>query len=68
MTFIRWTLGIFALILASGAALAFIVFIASGIDLWVKRAHNLRRLTSAILLFWFNLEIWRHVVLVIVHW
>lgn len=68
MTFIRWTLAIFAAAFASGAALAFIVFVSTGIDLWVKRARNWRRLTSAILLFWFNIEIWRHVVLIIVHW
>jgi len=68
MTVIRWILGIISAILASGTVLAFVLFIISGVDLWVKRARNWRRLTSALLLFWFNLELWRHILLIIINW
>lgn len=68
MNVIHWILGIVAAILATGTALTFIAFIVSGDDLWVKRARMWRRQTSAILLFWFNLWLWRHVILIIIHW
>ena len=68
MTVIYWILGIVAAVLATGTALAFIIFIITGIDLWVKRARHWRRLTSATLLFWFNLWLWTRIVLIIIHW
>lgn len=68
MTVIHWILGVFAGIMAAGTALAFIVFVITGIDEWVKRARHWRRLTSATLLFWFNLSLWRHIILIIIHW
>lgn len=68
MTVIYWILGILAAVMASGTALTFLLFIITGDELWVKRARNLRRLTSAILLFWFNLWLWRRVILIIIHW
>ncbi len=68
MTAFRWIIGVISAILGAGSVLAFIIFISTGIDLWVKRARNWRRLTSAFLLFWFNFELWRHIVLIIIHW
>lgn len=62
MTILRWVLGVFSLLLASGCALSFVVYIAQGENDWLKLAHNFRRWTSAALLFWFNVEIWGRVV------
>jgi hypothetical protein len=68
MTILRWILGIVGGLLAAGSVISFVIFILADIDLWLKRARNLRRLFSAVALFWFNLEIWRHVALVIIYW
>ena len=68
MTILRWILGVTAALLAAGSAISFVIFIVADVGLWLKRARALRRLCSAVVLFWFNLEIWRHVVLIIVHW
>ena len=68
MTVFRWIIGVLAFLFAAGGVLSFVVFIATGIDLWIKRAHALRRLTSAVALFWFNIEIWRRVALIIINW
>jgi hypothetical protein len=68
MTVFRWIIGTFAGLFAAGAVLAFVVFIVADIEEWLRRARNLRRLASATALFWFNVEIWRRVALVIIHW
>ncbi len=68
MTTFRWIIGSFGALFASGALLAFVVFIATGIDEWVKRARTWRRIAWAVALFWFNFEIWRRVALIIIHW
>ena len=68
MTVFRWIIAIIAGLLGSGALLAFVVFIASGIDLWIKRARDWRRLAWAASLLWFNVEVWRRVALIIIHW
>ena len=68
MTVFRWIIGVIAALLAAGSLLSFVVFISTGIDVWVARARSLRRGTSAALLLWFNVEIWRSVVMVIVNW
>jgi len=34
----------------------------------MKRARNLRRITSAILLLIFNLWVWLRVISIIIHW
>jgi hypothetical protein len=68
MTVFRWIIGVIAAVLASGAVLAFVIFIITDIDVWIKRARAWRRLASATALFWFNVEIWRRVVLIAAFW
>ena len=68
MTIFRWIIGTLAALFAAGSVLAFVVFIAADIELWLKRARAMRRLASAAALFWFNVEIWRRVALIIVNW
>ena len=68
MTIVYWILAVLAAIFATGTAGSFLIFIISGEDLWMKRARNLRRLTSAVLLLMFNLWIWLRVISIIIHW
>ena len=68
MTAFRWIIGVIAAVLAAGSLLSFVVFISSGIDVWVERARSLRRGTSAALLLWFNVEVWGSVVMTIIRW
>lgn len=68
MTVFRSIIGVIAAVLAAGSLLSFVVFISSGIDVWVERARSLRRGTSAALLLWFNVEVWGSVVMTIIRW
>lgn len=68
MTAFRWIMAVLAGLAAAGTAGTFAVFIGTGVDVWSERAGIARRWLYALLLFWFNVEIWRRVVLVIVHW
>jgi len=68
MTVFRWFIGSVGGLLAAGSLLAFLLFIASGVDVWLKRTRHWRRLAWAVLLFWFNVEVWRRVALIIIHW
>jgi len=64
----RWIVGVPAMLLAGSAVLAFVLFIIGGVDVWLERARAWRRLTFALVMFWFNVEIWRRVILIIVNW
>lgn len=68
MTIFRWIIGVIVALLASGAAASFVVYVAAGIDVWIERARHFRRWLSTAVLLWFNVEIWRSVVLVIINW
>ena len=68
MTVFRWIIGVIAAVLAAGSLLSFVVFISTGIDVWVARARSLRRGASAALLLWFNVEVWGSVVMTIIRW
>ena len=68
MTVLRWIMGVLVLVLGSTSIASFGIFIGTGIDLWMKRARLFRRWASAAALLWFNIEIWRHVVLIIINW
>ena len=66
MSVFRWIIGVMSALFAAGAVLSFVVYIAADMELWLGRARNCRRWLSALLLLWFNVEIWRHVVLVFI--
>ena len=68
MLIFRWTIGVIAALLALGGIGSFVVYVAAGIDVWLERARHFRRWLSSAALLWFNVEIWRSVVLVIIHW
>jgi hypothetical protein len=68
MTIFRWIMGAWVFGLGGVSVFCFVVYMSTGIDLWVDRARKLRRLAWAAALFWFNLEIWGRVVWIIIHW
>jgi RsiW-degrading membrane proteinase PrsW (M82 family) len=68
MTIFRWIIGVIAALMALGGIVSFGVYVAAGIDLWMERARNFRRWFSSAVLLWFNVEIWRSVVLIIINW
>ena len=68
MVIFRWMLGILTLLLGGTMALTFVLYIVSGTDSWLVTVRRTRHWVYLVLLFWFNFEIWRTVVLVIIHW
>lgn len=61
-------MGVIAALMGGLGLLALGVFIATGIDLWLKRARMFRHWACAAVLFWFNVEVWGSVVLTIINW
>ncbi len=68
MTVFRWVFGVFTLLLASGAALSFVIFLLQDRKEWLVLARRFRHWTWTACLFWFNLEIWGRVLYTLVHW
>ncbi len=68
MIVFRWVMGVVFALMGSLSLICFGVFIASGIDLWVRRARTFRHWASAAALFWFNVEVWGTVVMTIINW
>ncbi len=68
MTVFRWIIGVLSLLLAAGSVLSFGFYVGVDARLWLARARRLRHWTWLALLLWFNAEVWRSVVLLIVRW
>ena len=68
MTIFRWIIGVISALLASGALLSFVLFIAFDINVWLDRARTLRRGVYMALLLWFNVEVWGRVIWTLVTW
>ena len=68
MVTFRWILGIVSLLLGGSMALTFLFYIVNGNDEWLKLSRRLRHWAYLVLLFWLNFEIWRRVLLIIIHW
>ena len=68
MTIFRWIIGVISALMASGALLSFVLFMAFDIPVWLERARVFRRLMVMALLLWFNTEVWGRVVWTIIHW
>ena len=68
MVIFRWMMGILTLLLGSGMALTFVLYIVSGNDEWQVMVRRFRHWAYLVLLFWFNFEIWRTVALIIIRW
>jgi len=54
--------------MALGSVGSFVIYVSAGIDVWLDRARQFRRWLSTAALLWFNVEIWRSVVLLIINW
>ncbi|MCU0773557.1 MAG: hypothetical protein MUC74_03355 [Ideonella sp.] len=50
------------------SAVMFTIYIVRGDDEWMPRARAFGRWCWAAVLVWFNIEIWRHVALIIINW
>ncbi len=68
MVIFRWTIGVIAALMALGSVGSFVIYVSAGIDVWLDRARQFRRWLSTAALLWFNVEIWRSVVLLIINW
>jgi len=68
MIVIRWIFGIISLLAIGGMSACFVLYIVQGEDAWMKHVRRFRHWAYLALLFWVNLEIWRRVALVIIHW
>ena len=68
MIVFRWIIGVVSALLASGALLSFVLFMALDINVWIERARSFRRGTYMALLFWFNVEVWGRVIWTLIHW
>lgn len=68
MIVFRWVVGVVFALMGGISLLCFGVFIATGIDLWLKRTRMFRRWAFAAALFWFNVEVWGSVVKTIINW
>jgi len=68
MTIFRWIIGVIAALMASGAVLSFVLFMAFDIPVWLDRARAFRRFTVMAALLWFNVEVWGRVVWTLIHW
>ena len=68
MVIFRWTIGLIAALMALGSVGSFVIYVSAGIDVWLDRSRKFRRWLSTAALLWFNVEIWRSVVLLIINW
>ncbi len=65
---LRWGMG-GAIALMGGLSIAsFGIFIATDIQLWLRRSRMLRQWAFVLVLLWFNLEIWGSVVHTLLTW
>jgi hypothetical protein len=58
MTIFRWIIGILTVLLATGTALTFLIYVITGDNDWKKLCVKIRRWLYSALLLWFNIEIW----------
>jgi hypothetical protein len=65
---LRWVIGS-GVVLTGGLSIAsFALFIASDMQLWLRRSRMLRHWTFALVLLWFNVEIWGSVLHTLLTW
>lgn len=68
MVAFRWVMGVVFALMCCISLVSFGIFLASGIELWLRRTRMFRRWAFAAALFWFNLEVWGKVVWILIHW
>ena len=68
MTVFRWIIGVLSVLFVSMSVLSFVLFMVRDEERWIELARRFRQLSTVVLLFWFNVEIWGRVVYTIVTW
>ena len=68
MTILRWILGGFFLLFASGWVFTVASFVVSGDDRWGELGLRLRRYCYLLGLLWFNTEVWGRVLYTVFTW
>jgi hypothetical protein len=65
---LRWVIGSGVVLTGGLSAASFALFIASDRQLWLRRSRMLRHWAFALVLLWFNLEVWGSVVHTLLTW
>lgn len=65
---LRWLIGTAVALAAGLSAVSFALFIASDRQLWLRRSRMLRHWAFALVLLWFNIEVWGSVVHTLLTW
>ena len=65
---LRWVIGTAVALTAGLSAVSFALFIASDRQLWLRRSRMLRHWAFALVLLWFNIEVWGSVVHTLLTW
>ena len=65
---LRWVIGTAVALAAGLSAVSFALFIASDRQLWLRRSRMLRHWAFALVLLWFNIEVWGSVVHTLLTW
>jgi hypothetical protein len=65
---LRWVIGTAVALTAGLSAVSFALFIASDRQLWLRRSRTLRHWAFALVLLWFNIEVWGSVVHTLLTW
>ena len=68
MTVFRWIIGVLSVFFVSMSVLSFVLFMVRDEERWIELARRFRQLSTVVLLFWFNVEIWGRVIYTIVTW
>ena len=68
MTVFRWIIGVLSVLFVSMSVLSFVLFMVRDEERWIELARRFRQLSTVVLLFWFNVEIWGRVIYTIVTW
>jgi hypothetical protein len=68
MTVLRWIMGGLAALIAIGASVSFVLYIAFDAHVWRERARRFGSWLRLVGLFWFNLEVWGRVLITLIRW
>jgi len=68
VTIFRWVVGVFAVLMAVGSVLAFVIGFVAENNIWLGRARRFGHWFWLSGLFWFNFEVWGRVAWTLIHW
>jgi hypothetical protein len=68
MTVFRWIMGVLGVLFASGWIFCLMLYVLRGDDRFSELGTKLRRFTFAIVLLWFDIEVWGRVIWTLITW